>query len=88
MQTIRKSSVRWLSCGLLVLGGYVAGSTVGGPPSAEAEVREVTPREAFKSGGARSEIVLKEIAGILQKMDARLANLEKSAGELVALNKK
>jgi hypothetical protein len=70
------------------LGGYVIGGTVGWPSPAGAEVREVTPPDAFKSGGARSEIVLKEIAAMMQKMDARLANIEKAAGELVVLQKK
>jgi hypothetical protein len=84
----RTRHVRWISCAALVLGGYALGGTVGLPSPATAEVREVTPPEAFKSGGARSEIVLKEIAAMLQKMDARLANIEKAAGELVVLSKK
>lgn len=37
-------------------------------------------RTAFKSGGARSEIVLKEIAATLKQIDARLERLEKFAG--------
>lgn len=88
MKQLRHTTIHWISCAALVSFGYVFGATVGLSPSAEAEVREVTPPEAFKSGGARSEIVLKEIAAMLQKMDGRLANIEKAAGELVVLQKK
>lgn len=41
----------------------------------QAEVRE-RPREAFKSGGERSEIVLREILATLNQIDARLERFE------------
>jgi hypothetical protein len=79
---------RWVAAGALIAAGYVAGSSVAPPSSAVAEVREVRPPATFKSGGERSEAVLKEIAAMLQRMDTRLANLEKAANELVVLGKK
>ncbi len=47
-----------------------------GSPS-DADVRETPPRRAFQSGGARSEIVLKEMLAVLQRIDQRLERLEK-----------
>jgi hypothetical protein len=88
MRHLRQTGIHWLSGVLLVLGGYVMGSSAGLPLTAEAEVREVTPPEAFKSGGARSEVVLKEIAATLQRMDARMVTIEKAAGVVLALDRK
>ena len=53
-------------------------------PSAQADVEEQTPTQHFLAGGERSEIVLKEIAGILRQdvvvplgqIEARLARIE------------
>lgn len=81
MQMPYKISHRWLAGGLLVVAGYLAGTAAGPPSSAMAEVREVRPPATFKSGGERSEVVLKEIAAVLQRIDTRLANLEKAAQE-------
>ena len=51
-------------------------TTVGDQP-AVAQVRNRNePQTAFKSGGARSELVLLEIAGTLKVIDARLERLE------------
>ncbi len=44
--------------------------------SVHAEVREAPAREAFLSGGARSEIVLKEILETLKQIDGRLERFE------------
>lgn len=85
MKFVKNTSTRLAGCVLMLLLGYAIGGTVGLPSSAEAEVREVTPPAAFKSGGARSEVVLKQIAATLRQMDTRLANVEKSARELVRL---
>lgn len=46
--------------------------TVGG------EIRESPPREAFLSGGARSEIVLREISETLKRIDLRLERFERA----------
>ncbi len=43
---------------------------------AHADVRITTPREPFKSGGARSEIVLRQILATLNRIDTRLERLE------------
>ena len=48
-------------------------------PDARAEVREPPPPpQAFLSGGARSEIILREIADVLKRIDARLERLERA----------
>jgi hypothetical protein len=88
MRVLKGAHSRWLYGAVLLVVGYLAGSSVAPPLSAEAEVREVQPPATFKSGGERSEIILKDIAAVLQRMDARLANLEKSASEMVLLQKK
>jgi hypothetical protein len=41
----------------------------------QAEVRQ-RPLETFKSGGERSEIVLKEVLATLKQIDARLERFE------------
>ena len=64
----------WLLMGILIAAIALRS---GAPVSAE--VREETPREAFKSGGERSEIVLREISETLKRIDARLERLEKFA---------
>jgi len=43
---------------------------------ATAEVRNETPREAFKSGGERSELVLREMSETLRRIDGRLERME------------
>ena len=52
-------------------------------PSGEvrADVTSEPPRDQFKAGGERSEIVLREILAVLKKMDARLEHIEKAAGD-------
>jgi hypothetical protein len=62
-----------LAAGLLVIVAAIWNLQGQGP--VQAEVRE-RPREAFKSGGERSEIVLKEVLATLNRIDARLERFE------------
>lgn len=50
-------------------------------PTAGQEIREGPRREAFLSGGARAEIVLREIAETLKRIDARLERFEQALRE-------
>lgn len=54
-------------------------SSMGNQNRSFGDVREVTPKRAFKSGGARSEIVLQEISATLKRIDQRLERMEKLA---------
>ncbi|MBN1852757.1 MAG: hypothetical protein JW829_08530 [Pirellulales bacterium] len=60
----------------LVLAGAWIGSLVGIPSMADAEVRKGNEPVAFKSGGERSEAVLRDIVVILNRMDGRMAKIE------------
>jgi hypothetical protein len=62
-----------LAAGLLVVAAAIWNLQNQGP--VQAEVRE-RPREAFKSGGERSEIVLKEVLVTLNRIDDRLERFE------------
>ncbi len=74
-----RPATRWLAvAGLAVAIGAIL---VGTAPPRAAEVRRETSPEAFQSGGARSETVLKEISATLKKMDARLERIERAAIE-------
>ena len=79
MQTIQRSnSSRWtfvIYVGL-VLFGIAVGVSFGEPQTADAEVRKGKEQVTFQSGGARSEKILKEIAGIVARMDGRMAKIE------------
>ncbi|MFQ5734637.1 MAG: hypothetical protein ACE5KM_22105 [Planctomycetaceae bacterium] len=59
--------------------GVVIGRFSSGPPESRAQTTNRAPkgRKAFLSGGERSEKVLREISGILKRMDTRVANIEK-----------
>jgi len=46
--------------------------------SALADVRQTERPPHFKSGGERSEILLREILRVLQKLDERVERIEKS----------
>jgi hypothetical protein len=73
-KTIRRPGVgNCLAAGLLVVAASIWNLQSQGP--AQAEVRE-RPREAFKSGGERSEIVLREVLATLNRIDARLERFE------------
>lgn len=87
MKTIMNATSRpWRTAcyvGLVLIGAWM-GATIGTPNFADAGVRKGKEPEAFKSGGARSEVVLRDIAGILTRMDGRLARIEKMAGQATA----
>lgn len=67
----------------LVLIGMLLGTTINAPRQADAEISKGPQRKAFLSGGARSELVLIEIAGVITRIDGRLARIEKAV-ELAA----
>lgn len=70
--------------GLFLLGVLWGNGTLRFVPAARADVEELTPQQHFLAGGERSEIVLKEIAGILRQdivvplkqMETRLSRIE------------
>ena len=72
------------ACAVFALGAMWGSGTLRIVPTVRADVEELTPREHFLAGGERSEIVLKEIVGILRQdivvplkqMDTRLARIE------------
>lgn len=68
--------VLWLV--IAVAAGFLAGSADRPGPQAVAEVRRTPPREAFQSGGERSEVVLREIAATLTRIESRVERIEKS----------
>jgi len=47
-------------------------------PTVGADIRESPPRETFLSGGARAEIVLREMAETLRRIDGRLERFEQA----------
>ncbi len=70
---------RWFSGLLLgIAAGYAAGIAAQSSSSAHAEVTELPRREAFQAGGERSEIVLRDIAAILKRMDTRVERIEQA----------
>ncbi len=80
---------RHLRLGLKTWGCVLAGALLAGAvclmlpsatPNARAEGRTPPPR-AFLSGGERSEIILREIADTLRRIDSRLERLEKAVFE-------
>lgn len=71
--------------GCLVAAALLAGTVCLGLPSsipdARAQGRSPPAPRAFLSGGERSEIILREIAETLRRIDARLERLEKAVFE-------
>jgi hypothetical protein len=68
----------WFSGLLLgIAAGYAAGIAAQSSSALHAEVTELPRREAFQAGGERSEIVLRDIAAILKRMDTRVEQIEK-----------
>lgn len=68
---------RWFSGLLLgIVAGYAAGIAAQSSSAVHAEVTELPRREAFQAGGERSEIVLRDIAAILKRMDTRVERIE------------
>ncbi len=73
----------WLLVALVACAiGFSTAHVLWERPSIGADVRQSEPREAFKSGGARSEAVLREISATLKKIDSRLERIERSAAKL------
>jgi predicted GNAT superfamily acetyltransferase len=75
-RTRGRRGLRAAACGGLVVAAFVAGAALVGLGVARADVRESSSHEHFKSGGARSEIVLREIAATLKRIEARLERLD------------
>ncbi len=77
---MRNNQVGKGAWGALLAGGCLASAiALGYAPGAgvaTAEVRNETPREAFKSGGERSELVLREMSETLRRIDGRLERME------------
>lgn len=69
---------RWIAAAALLTAGYLCGLASGGRSHAVAEPRMLAPREAFLSGSERSELVLREIKTVLDRIDGRLQRFEKS----------
>lgn len=74
---------------VVAMGAFALGAVWGSGglsllPAARADVEKLTPENHFLAGGERSELVLKEIAGImrqdivvpLKQMEIRLARIE------------
>ena len=76
MRWAKSPWVAW--CGAAVAAVLLATNYPRLSSTAQGDVRETPPREQFLSGGARSEIVLKEIAEILKRIDQRLDRFEKA----------
>jgi hypothetical protein len=64
----------WLLAGVLLAALFTTGPRW--PGAARADVTEEPPQKQFLSGGARSEIVLREISDTLKRIDARLERME------------
>ena len=82
-QTMRRSfSDRgWIV--VLMLGVVMIWGVMRPNPSAQGEdYPQTPPLQSFKSGAERSEVVLKEILVVLQRMDARLEKLEATAAAM------
>lgn len=63
---------------VFLLGGVCAAtfSSARLPGAIAAEVRQVAPRDHFKSGGERSVAILKEIADSLVRIEKRVEKIE------------
>jgi len=75
-----KISWVWWS-GVSVAMVLLATNYLHGPTTAQGEVRETPRTETFLSGGARSEVVLREISETLKRIDSRLERFEKALRE-------
>jgi hypothetical protein len=76
---IRRVTAR--SCGLTLVLLAITAAGWAGRLSApvQAEVRPTLPPPHLQSGGARSEVVLQQIAGILERIEGRLQRIEELA---------
>lgn len=71
----------WIAWAGLALLGVVVVNVLYDNRIAQGEIRETPRPEAFLSGGARSEIVLREIAETLKRIDGRLERFEQALRE-------
>ena len=70
---------RFVQALVLVAAGIIIGRLTDDPGVLHADVRKGERREAFLSGGERSEQVLREISKTLSTIDERLARFEKAS---------
>ncbi len=69
---------RWLlPCTVLAV-GLALGSAARQPDVVQADVRGTPSRPAFQSGSERSEIILREIASTLKRIEGRIERIERS----------
>ena len=61
---------------VVVLGAFWVGTLARQDSVANAEVRPGTPQKAFKSGAARSLVILQDISTTLKQIDERLKRIE------------
>ena len=66
----------WIACAAMAIPVLIVLAHPGAV--AEGEVREIPPPQAFLSGGARTEPILREIAETLKRIDGRLEKLERA----------
>ena len=67
----------WIGAALVGIAAFILCGVCWSTASAQPDREEGPRKEAFRSGGARSEDVLKEIAGTLKRIDQRLERIEK-----------
>lgn len=76
-------SQRWLIAAVLVSGfALLAGGTGRDEHEIHAGVKPAKSREAFLSGGERSELILKEISETLKRIEKRVEQIEKRVSEM------
>ncbi len=69
---------RWLLPCVVLAVGLVFGSVARQPDVVQADVRRTPSRPAFQSGSERSEIILREIASTLKRIEGRIERIERS----------
>jgi len=84
----RRARFWWVSWsgGVAIAIALLATHSLLGPTAAQGDGRETPRPEMFLSGGARSEIVLREISETLKRIDSRLERFEKVLRESDAEN--
>ncbi len=69
---------------LLASAAYVVGVASRPTATAEAGVRQTTPKQHFLTGDQQSVPILQDIAATLKQIDARVAKIEKTVAEIAA----
>jgi hypothetical protein len=79
LHVVRRAKFSWVwwSGGVAIALVLLATNCLVGPAAAQRDARETPHPETFLSGGARSEIVLREISETLKRIDSRLERFEK-----------